>query len=245
MQLCYILHSGFAIIGEKVTVIIDYFMDSSVIPFRKGIVRKKLLKRPGKIYVLSTHHHKDHFNRKILSWKKERPDITYIFSKDIFNHRLATPEEAICLKKGDVYEDSSIRVEAFGSTDAGVSYLIKVDGITFFHAGDLNNWHWNEESTESEIRRAEEKFAEEMEFIGQSVSEVDVTMFPVDPRLGKDYMKGPKQFIEQIKTTIFVPMHCSLRPWKANKFRKTANEAGCHFFKIWWWERMYDIELYK
>ena len=34
-------------------------------------------------------------------------------------------------------------------------------------------------------------------------------MFPVDRRMGKDYMKGAQQFIERIKTTIFVPMHFS------------------------------------
>ena len=244
MQLSYIFHSGFAIQAENVTVIIDYFFDSSVIPFKKGIVRKKLLKRPGKIYVLSSHHHKDHFNPKILEWKKIRPDIIYIFSKDILNHRLAAPTDATYLRKGDVYEDNSIRIEAFGSTDIGVSYYIRLQGMTFFHAGDLNNWHWNEESTEKEIWRAEKKFDEEMKLIRENVPEIDVVMFPVDPRLGKDYMKGPKQFIEQIKTVIFVPMHFALRMRKANKFRKIANETGCHFLRIRHWEQTFDINLY-
>lgn len=244
MQLTYIFHSGFAILGDNITVIIDYFFDSSVLPFKKGIVRKKLLKRPGKVYVLSTHHHKDHFNKKILSWKEIRPDIIYIFSKDILNHRLADPQDAIYLRKGDTYEDESLRIDTFGSTDAGVSYLIKLQGMTFFHAGDLNNWHWNEESTEKEIERAEKKFAEEVDFIKETIREIDVVMFPVDARLGKDYMKGPKEFIEQIKTVIFVPMHFALRVRKANKFRKIAHAMGCHFIRIRHWEQTFDITLY-
>lgn len=35
-----------------------------------------------------------HFNREVLLWKVERPDIHYIFSKDILKHRRATREDA-------------------------------------------------------------------------------------------------------------------------------------------------------
>ena len=48
-----------------------------------------------------------------------------------------------------------LRIQAFGSTDVGISFLIHLQGKSIFHAGDLNNWHWSEESTEQEIRKAE------------------------------------------------------------------------------------------
>lgn len=32
-------------------------------------------------------------------------------------------------------------------------------------------------------------------------------MFPVDPRLGQAYCRGPQQFVEKIRTRYFVPMH--------------------------------------
>lgn len=32
-------------------------------------------------------------------------------------------------------------------------------------------------------------------------------MFPVDSRIGTDYMRGARQFIERIKTAAFAPMH--------------------------------------
>ena len=73
MTLDYIYHSGFAIEMEGVTIIIDYYKDSSETEHNRGIVHDYLLQRPGKLYVLATHFHPDHFNREILTWKEQRP----------------------------------------------------------------------------------------------------------------------------------------------------------------------------
>ena len=50
--------------------------------------------------------------------------------------------------------------------------------------------------------------------------------------MGKDYMKGAKQFIEQIKTTIFVPMHFSEDYEGGNALCSFAENAGCRFISI-------------
>ena len=139
MTLDYIYHSGFAIEAEGVTVIIDYYKDSSETEHNRGIVHDYLLQRPGKLYVLATHFHPDHFNREILTWKEVRPDIRYIFSKDILKSHRAKPEDATYIKKGETYEDDTIRIEAFGSTDVGSSFLIHLQDWSILHAGDLNN----------------------------------------------------------------------------------------------------------
>ena len=206
MTLDYIYHSGFAIEMEGATVIIDYYKDSSETEHNRGIVHDYLLKRPGKLYVLATHFHPDHFNREILTWKEQRPDIQYIFSKDILKSHRAKAEDAFYIKKGETYEDETIRIDAFGSTDVGSSFLLHLQDWSIFHAGDLNNWHWSEESTEEEIRKANGDFLAEVKYLKEKAPNIDLVLFPVDRRMGKDYMKGAKQFIEQIKTTIFVPI---------------------------------------
>ena len=141
MKLDYIYHSGFAIEAEGVTVIIDYYKDSSEEEPGKGIVHDYLLEKPGVLYVLSSHFHPDHFNREVLLWKTQRPDIHYIFSKDIMKHRRASAEDATYINKGDIYEDDNIRIQAFGSTDVGISFLIDLQDVRLLHAGHLNNWH--------------------------------------------------------------------------------------------------------
>lgn len=232
MKLDYIYHSGFAIEAKDVTVIIDYYKDSSEETSDRGIVHDRLLQMPGELYVLSSHFHPDHFNPEVLSWKAIRPDIHYIFSKDILRHKRASKEDATYINKGEVYEDEHIRIEGFGSTDAGISLLIDLQGTRFFHAGDLNNWHWNEESTPQEAAKAEGDFLAELKFLRQKYSEMDVTMFPVDRRLGKDYMRGAEQFVEQIKTLIFAPMHFSEDYEGGNAFESFAESKGCRFLSI-------------
>lgn len=164
MELIYIYHSGFALLGDGFTVIMDYYRDSEDGQaqsdlnrlmdgvFREpgngmpeGIVHSELLRRPGKLYVLASHFHPDHFNKAVLQWREIRPDIIFIFSKDILRHRRAQKEDAVWLKKGEEYKDETLTVRAFGSTDVGVSFLLQADGKKIFHAGDLNNWHWMDE----------------------------------------------------------------------------------------------------
>ncbi len=232
MKLHYIYHSGFAIEAEGVTVIIDYYKDSSETVYNQGVVHDYLLHRPGKFYVLSTHFHPDHFNREVLTWKEQRPDIVYLFSKDILRHRRASAEEAIYIRKGESYADDTLRVQAFGSTDAGISFLLHLQGVSIFHAGDLNNWHWSDESTEEEIRKANGDFLAELSYLQKAAPAIDLVMFPVDRRMGKDYTKGAKQFIGQIKTTIFVPMHFSEDYEGGNAFQAEAEAGGCRFIAI-------------
>ena len=232
MTLDYIYHSGFAIEAEGVTLIIDYYKDSSGSAPNRGIVHERLLKRPGKLYVLASHFHPDHFNREILTWREERPDIRYIFSRDILKHHRAQADDALYINKGEEYEDEAVRIRAYGSTDVGISFLIDLQGMSIFHAGDLNNWHWSEESTPPEIRKADGDFLADVKFIRETAPAIDLVMFPVDRRMGKDYMKGAKQFIERIKTTIFVPMHFSDDYEGGNAFRPIAEADGCRFITL-------------
>ena len=82
MRLTYIYHSGFAIEADGYAILIDYFKDSGETP-DTGFVHDELLQRTGTLYILSSHFHPDHFNPEILKWKEIKPDIQYIFSKDI------------------------------------------------------------------------------------------------------------------------------------------------------------------
>ncbi len=235
MKLNYIYHSGFMIEADGVTVIIDYYKDASDETSGKHIVHDRFLKKKGALYVLSSHF------REILSWKSLRPDIRYIFSKDILKHRRATMADATYIDKGDVYEDEHICIRAFGSTDVGISFLMDLQGQRLFHAGDLNNWHWREESTPQEVLKAENDFLAEIKDLQQFAAEIDVVMFPVDNRMGTDYMRGAGQFVERIKTGVFVPMHFGEEYQGGNAFRPLAESNGCRFLPISYRGESFDI----
>ncbi|MDR1407814.1 MAG: MBL fold metallo-hydrolase [Tannerella sp.] len=224
MKLTYIYHSGFVVEGENATIVFDYFKDSD-----DAFIRHRLPSFPGKMYVLASHAHPDHFREDIMKWKQQRPDIRYILSRDILQKRPAGPPDAHYLEKGDLWSDDRLHVRAFGSTDVGVSFLVETEGKQIFHAGDLNNWHWKDESTEDEVRESDKHFLSELADIRQTVARVDLAMFPVDPRLGTDYMLGAKQFVDRIRVDLFSPMHFGRAYAQAAAFKPFAERAGCRF----------------
>ena len=158
--------------------------------------------------------------------------IKYIFSKDILKRRRAKADDAIYLKKGDAYQDELLTIKAFGSTDVGISFLIETEGRRIFHAGDLNNWHWKDESTPQEVAEAEGNYLKELDIIAKETSVMDLVMFPVDPRLGTDFMRGAQQFIDRIKTSVFVPMHFWERPAEVMAFGPYAESKGCRYIVL-------------
>lgn len=227
MKLIYIYHSGFVIEGKDFSILIDYYQDT---PDKD--IHEKFLKRPGRLYILASHSHKDHFNPEILSWKQERPDIQYIFSEDIRDNGQACYHDAVFLRKGEEWNDDLLKVKAYGSTDIGISFLLDIEDKRIFHAGDLNNWHWEEESTPEEVREAEANYLRELETLARDTDYVDLALFPVDPRLGKDYTRGARQFIDRIKTRQFAPMHFWENYEKANAFRDYVESHGGKFIEV-------------
>lgn len=56
-----------------------------------------------------------------------------------------------------------------------------------------------DESSEAEWKGYERDYLFELDCICSYTRNMDVVMFPVDPRLGTEYMRGARQFVEQIK----------------------------------------------
>lgn len=231
MTITYIYHSCYVIEGGRFSVIIDFFKD---VKREDGTywVRDYLLSKPLPLYVLSTHSHSDHFNPEILSWKKEKENITYVFSSEIKDKLPSTNIEIHFLNKLDVFEDERIFVQAFGSTDVGGSFAIKMDNQTLFHAGDLNNWHWRDEVPKSESCVYENNFLCELELLAEYYEEFTLSMFPCDPRLGKEFSLGAQQFIDRIRSHYLLPMHFGDDFAKINVFQEYLPENGCQYLPI-------------
>lgn len=224
MKLTYIFHSGFSLEFNDFIVIIDYFQDTD-----DSYVKKQLLQRNKPLYVLSTHSHHDHFSNEILEWKKTKSDIKYIFSKEILDSGLAKPNEATFLDRREEYKDKNLLVRAYGSTDLGGSFYIETENKKIFHAGDLNNWHWKDESTLEEVQEADFFYQQELSLVSKDIKELDLAIFPVDPRLGSDFAKGAEQFISTIKVKNLIPMHFSSDPTKVDIFAPIAKEHKTHY----------------
>ena len=228
MTLTYIYHSGFMLEGVSVILIFDFWRDAD-----NSIVERTLSTTHKRVYFLASHFHQDHFNPEILSLPVPHGEKKVILSRDIYRRRRAGTEGVTAyLRRGESYRDDLITVHAFGSTDSGVSWAVHVEDKDIFHAGDLNNWHWEEESTPEEIREAANFYHQELETLARETDYVDLALFPVDPRLGKDYTRGGREFVDRIRTLQFAPMHFWEKYEKANAFREYVEKRGGRFLAI-------------
>jgi hypothetical protein len=102
--------------------------------------------------------------------------------------------------------------------------LVKAAGICAANSTclrDLLRYHKADirlESTLKEIEQAEKDFYDALEPLkGQNI---DVAMFPVDPRQGSLYDAGANHFIMTMKPRVFIPMHWQERPEIAIEFAR-------------------------
>lgn len=225
VKIHYIYHSGFAVETSNHFLVFDYYKEPSNADQKDKFLLEDLIKKHNNVLVFSSHSHEDHFNPVILEWEKHNPKTKYILSSDIAiptwkdNYYKLSQYEELTLESGFMESSKTsnsdcacrtnstvtdVYVKAYGSTDIGISFLVKLDGLTIFHAGDLNWWHWKDDSFE-ERKAAEQNFKTEIEKIkGESI---DIAFFPVDPRLEEFYSIGAEYFIKEIHPEILIPMH--------------------------------------
>ena len=217
MELQYLGNSGFSIRQGGDLIVIDCYN-----PEQHPEMEARV-KNASRVTVLASHYHRDHFSPSVRLWNRWG-NVEFVFSSDI-------PEMPGVkqIAPGEHLTVNGIEVRAYGSTDAGVSFMLEVGGYAIFHAGDLNNWHWEEESTPEEIAQMEGDFKKELNDLAQLAPRLDLAMFPVDPRMGGDFMRGARQFLDRIPTRYFVPMHFWAQPQKVAPFGAYAESKGSRF----------------
>ena len=222
MKIIYVNHSGFILDSGQWAMIIDCCWLTNLSPAIQALAGKNL-------YILASHAHGDHFDPGILSLGGHGRKL--ILSEDI-RKKVKSSQDLHFLAKGAVYRDDSISIKAYGSTDEGISFYIETGTHKIFHAGDLNNWHWKEEETPADAAKNEQAYLRELEIIATEVPQLDAAMFPVDPRLGREYTLGAEQFLDRIKTGLFIPMHFWDNYKAALVFKQAAESRGCAFAEI-------------
>ena len=196
MEITCIGHSGFLVELPEYNLIFDYFTD------KNNIITPEIFKYK-KTCIFVSHSHYDHYNKQIFGWIN-LGNIVYIIDRGC---KSWDNEKIIKVKEGDNFNifGDEINVKTYGSTDAGVSFLVTVDGFVIFHAGDLNDWYWEDESTPEELVQDEENY---IRIIRQLEGlRIDAAFIPEDPRLGKHASRGVKHFREIVAPKKIIPMH--------------------------------------
>ena len=195
----YLAHSGFAVQTESSFLIFDYYLDEPKGgTIEQGVIDPKELAEKN-VIVFVSHNHDDHFNPVIFEWQKTIPNIRYILSNDI-------PEipNATMIGPDDTVEQEDLVVKTYRSTDEGVAFLVQIDGLAIYHAGDLNWWHWEGEPETYNIKMADD-YKKQIDLLAGE--RIDLAFVPLDPRQERQYDWGVKYLLERSNVPYVVPMH--------------------------------------
>ena len=200
----YIGHSGFSVELSGMVLLFDY---------SEGAMPAFSPKKP--LYVFASHAHRDHFCFDIFTLAKTHGDVTFILSKDI--RRKWSPsaiekrgigrdifEKILFVNGHESHAVGPLAVTTLDSTDEGVAFLIHAEGNNIFHAGDLHDWVWDEES-EEDNRRMTERYRAEIERL--SGISIDAAFLVLDPRQEADFARGFDYFMRRTDTRRAWPMH--------------------------------------
>ena len=153
-----------------------------------------------------SHSHFDHYNTKIFDWDS-LGDVIYILDSGCKVPQNYANNKIITVREGEDYNifDNAVSVKTYGSTDEGVSFLVTVDETVVFHAGDLNDWYWEDESTPEELIQDEENYLRIIKKLaGQKI---DAAFIPKDPRLKRNAGRGIAHFKNIVAPVKIIPMH--------------------------------------
>ena len=218
-RITHYYHSGFSVEAGDLLFVFDYWRgEHGELRGRRQLLPEQL-SGYRQVYVFISHEHIDHLDPVVFAWK-EKANVSYIVSSDMpvgTRGRRMAPGDRLDL-------EPDIHVTAFDSTDLGVSFLLNIRGHSFFHAGDLNFWHWRDESTLKEIDEAEKEFIRAVRPL--SGIPVDVAFFPVDPRQGTMFEAGANYFILQVKPRLLIPMHYFHRTEIIMEYARTASSRS-------------------
>ena len=213
MKLHYIHHSGFVAEEEDCLIVFDYWLDPH------GVLLPLLDNANDKeVYFIISHFHQDHYNSDIPLWCTANSRWHLLPSYDtVKRRRIDKTLPLAVLRFGESVETPHFSLKSYRSTDVGVCTVLTLrDGTVLFHAGDCNNWYFPLSADPTDIDRVkvspdqmEKLFLSILRDIKHDHPVIDHAMFPVDPRLGQEMMRGPLQLLDTIKVRHLHPMHYS------------------------------------
>lgn len=221
MTITYIEHSGFTVELSTCVLVFDYF---------QGELPKWDKDKP--VYVFVSHKHQDHFGFVIFDLVRTYEKVHYFLSSDIklsekYLARKGVPplvkKQITAVAKNSTLTYENLDIRTLLSTDAGVAFVVEVEGKRIYHAGDLNWWHWEGEP-ESWNRDMEQRYRREIDRI--AAQHFDVAFVPLDPRLGEAYDYGINYFMEKTITDHVYPMHMWREYDWIDQYKKSQNASA-------------------
>lgn len=214
MNITFLYHSSFLVELSGCTLLFDWY---------GGPVPDYDRSKP--LYVFASHHHGDHYAPEIFA-QLGMDNVWYVLANCI---RLSAKRKAALgiddshvfrLAAGRHLSLGGLDIQTYRSTDAGVAFLVEVEGKTIFHAGDLHWWHWAEEDA-AWNQAMERDFKKECAKL--QGKPVDVGFFVLDPRQEGEFWWGFDWWMRTTEVKHAFPMHS----WEDYTLVQTLRTLPC------------------
>jgi L-ascorbate metabolism protein UlaG (beta-lactamase superfamily) len=228
----YLFHAGWAVKTASALLIFDYWQMDPV-PENPSLDNGYI--HPGEIkdldvYVFVSHGHGDHYDRRILGWKKQIPKISYIFGWEardadeaIYFGKERTSKNVGPLTIKNIYHDFDGIPEC--------AFLVEVDGLTIYFSGDHGAF----------AGRLKPVFKDNIDYLAGLSDKCDMAFVSV---FGSPTYDGELYAAEKFRPRVFFPMHYGAKEAGLEEFIKTArnknpdtqfraalNQGDCFFYK--------------
>lgn len=240
MQVIFIHHSCFLVEVDDKVLIFDYF-DGEKLNGYTFTGKIPEYEPDTKIYMFASHSHKDHYDMDILRWAEKYTNIKYIFSKDIKispnflkKHGIdpMVREKVTFVSSDKQYKVDDLHIKTLRSTDAGVAFYVESNGISLYHAGDLNNWKWD---GAGELTNGVQERSYKFQIRMLKGLPINLAFVPVDPRQGMYMYDGLEFFLQETEAEVVFPMHMWQDYSGISRFKGKISNIGMA-------ERIVDIE---
>lgn len=182
-------HSGFLVETEHYFLIFDYFQGQ--LPDLSG----------KKIIVFVSHGHYDHYRPNIFLLEQQYDNVFFVLYDGISNRK---QDNILYVTEHNEYELEGVKITTLKSTDEGCAFVVYADEKCYYHAGDLNWWHWEgEPDTFNEWQKT--TYQEETDRLLEQ--EIDYSFIVLDPRQEKNALLGLLELVGKCKVNHIIPMH--------------------------------------
>jgi len=212
----YLGHSGWAIKTKNNLMIFDYF-EQGRNPDEPALCNGRI--DPAefadeKVTVFVSHEHGDHFDPMIFDWREKAKDITYVLgcrADSAPPYEFTGPRESRTI--------NGIEVTTIESNDTGVGFLLEVDGLVIYHAGD----HANRQRDFSGTYKAE------IDWLAARGVRPDIAFMPISGCGFGDQeavKMGVHYALDTLLPALFLPMHAGR---SLTRYREFVTDCGDRF----------------
>ena len=207
-RLWYLGHSGYAVQTRNNFLVFDYFTGGrgpDEPALCNGYIDPKEIAGMN-VTVFVSHEHGDHFDPSVFEWAAEVPKIRYVMGCPADTE---TPLEL--MEPRQVRNFDGVNVRTIESNDSGVGFLVEVDGLTIYHAGDHAN----------RLQDFSGPYCTEIDWLTSVGSKPDIALMPVSGcgfgdqeavRLGVNYA------LEKMQPRVFIPLHSLNNEYRYEEF---------------------------